>query len=253
MCFEYPFGSGKKLPPVRVDLGERQVLIQGIIDRMDILSSEESGADPQAADAKDAVRIIDYKTGSDSVNPEYFSKGYKLQLMVYMKAALEAAGGNERGMEPAGVFYFRIKDMDTDADVKAVRSGREAFEERVADAYRLEGIVLNDDAVIDSMDGEIDGVSHVIPVKVNKKEGGYVQSAGGHLMSADEFDELYRQVDNQVQRVCREICDGNIEIKPKQERIKDMQGNRRNACRYCTYRSICMFDTSFEGCRYEQV
>lgn len=21
MCFEYPFGSGKKLPPVRVDLG----------------------------------------------------------------------------------------------------------------------------------------------------------------------------------------------------------------------------------------
>lgn len=66
-------------------------------------------------------------------------------------------------------------------------------------------------------------------------------------MSADEFDELYRQVDNQVQRVCRDICDGNIEIKPKQERIKDMQGNRRNACRYCTYRSICMFVLHLKG------
>ena len=37
----------------------------------------------------DSIRIIDYKTGADTINPEYFRKGYKLQLMVYLKAALD--------------------------------------------------------------------------------------------------------------------------------------------------------------------
>lgn len=249
MWFEHSFGVGEKLPPVKVDAGKHQVLIQGKIDRLDILRSEgcpEEGVDESA----DMVRIIDYKTGSDSINPEYFKKGYKLQLMVYLKAAVDAAGEKA---QPAGVFYFKIKDLDTDADSKAVSEGKDALDKRIADAYKLEGIVLNDDNVIDSMDAEIEGTSQVIPVRISKKEGGYVSSAGGYLLTREEFEELYRQVETQVQRICGEICDGNIEIKPKRERAKDMEGNFRNACKYCGYKSICMFDTSFEGCKYEQV
>ena len=115
MQFEYSFGPGAKLPPVKVDIGERQVLIQGKIDRMDILRGAEMAGENDAVDteaAQEHVRIIDYKTGSDTINPEYFKKGYKLQLMVYLKAAVEAAGEKS---EPAGVFYFKINDLDTDA------------------------------------------------------------------------------------------------------------------------------------------
>ncbi len=267
MRFEYPFGTGRTLPPVRVDAGSREVLIQGTIDRLDILegtggesaagdtpitaaaaASEKSGTDSRAAG--ESVRIIDYKTGGDTIDPEYFMKGYKLQLMVYLKAALEASHGR---LEPAGVFYFKIRDIDLDDDKDAVAENKDVLEKKIADAYRLEGILLNDEGLINSMDGEIDGTSRVIPVKVSKKEGGYVSAAGGCLMSKEEFSELYEKVDMQVRRICTELCAGNIEIKPKREKRKDMEGNYMTACKYCSYRSICMFDTSFEGCRYENV
>lgn len=239
MRFEYPFGSGRELPPVKVDIGDRQVFIQGKIDRLDIIGDEPG-----------AVRIIDYKTGDESINPEYFMKGYKLQLMVYLKAALESPG---KSAEPAGVFYFKIRDIDMDADISAVPDNAEELEKKLADAYRLEGIMLNDEKLINSMDREIEGASHVIPVKISKKEGGYVSSAGGYLMSKEEFGQLYQQVDEQVKRICGELCAGKIDITPKREEKKDMTGNRKTACKYCSYKSICMFDTSFDGCRYEPV
>lgn len=124
-----------------MDIGSQEVLIQGKIDRLDILEGvagrddEISHGDECGDDAGDradgaygehhedsvrrdpeaeaSVRIIDYKTGSETVDPEYFMKGYKLQLMVYMKAAVDAYNGR---LEPAGVFYFKIRDVDMDAD-----------------------------------------------------------------------------------------------------------------------------------------
>lgn len=278
MRFEYPFGTGRALPPVRVDIGSQEVLIQGKIDRLDILEGvagrddEISHGDECGDDAGDradgaygehhedsvrrdpeaeaSVRIIDYKTGSETVDPEYFMKGYKLQLMVYMKAAVDAYNGR---LEPAGVFYFKIRDVDMDADSTSLPADKTGLEKKLADSYRLEGILLNDDSLISSMDSEIDGSSQVIPVKISKKEGVYVPAAGGCLMTKEEFAELYEQVDMQVKRICTELCGGNIEIKPKRESRKDVEGNYRTACRYCRYRSICMFDTSFDGCRYENV
>ena len=269
MRFEYPFGTGRALPPVRVDIGSQEVLIQGKIDRLDILEGvagdmadmQHGGADCAAEDhpesstrrdpgAEASVRVIDYKTGSETVDPEYFMKGYKLQLMIYMKAAVDAYHGR---LEPAGVFYFKIRDIDMDADNTSMPADKAGREKKLADSYRLEGILLNDDSLISSMDSEIDGSSQVIPVKISKKEGEYVPAAGGCLMTKEEFGELYEQVDMQVKRICTELCAGNIEIKPKRESRKDMEGNYRTACRYCRYRSICMFDTSFDGCRYENV
>lgn len=72
-------------------------------------------------------------------------------------------------------------------------------------------------------------------------------------MSKEEFGQLYQQVEEQVERICGEICSGSIDIRPKREKEKDMEGNYKTACKYCGYRSICIFDTSFQGCGYEQV
>ena len=234
MLFEQPFGRGCKLPPVSVDVGGKEVQIRGKIDRMDIMDS---------SDDSDAVRIVDYKTGNDSVNVDYIRSGYKLQLMIYLKAA---------GREPAGVFYFKIRDVDIDADQKKIDTSNspEALADRMADAYKLEGIVVNDMDIIESMDSEFSTASQVIPVKLSKKDNAYAASGGGHLFTREEFGELRKQVDEQVQRICREICDGSIAIAPKIEREKDLDGRQRTSCRFCNYKSICMFDTTFAGCRY---
>lgn len=243
MYFEQPFARGAQLPPIRVTAGEHEVLIKGKIDRMDVLEM------PEHEDGLEtAVRIVDYKTGGDSVDVEHFRSGYKLQLMLYLKAATQ-----KQEVKPAGVFLFKIREIDADADMKNIYPGREAMEERMEDAYKLEGIVLDDMDLIDSMDTEIGGASKVLPIKYVKKNGTYSGSSGGYLFSREEFEELSAQVDRQVDRICREICDGKIDIRPKKEKKKDMEGNYKTSCKYCSYKSICMFDTAFPGCRYERV
>lgn len=243
MYFEQPFARGAQLPPIRVTAGEHEVLIKGKIDRMDVLemAEHEDGLER-------AVRIVDYKTGRDSVDVEHFRSGYKLQLMLYLKAATQ-----KQEVKPAGVFLFKIREIDADADMKNIYPGREAMEERMEDAYKLEGIVLDDMDLIDAMDTEIGGASKVLPIKYVKKNGTYSGSSGGYLFSREEFEELSAQVDLQVDRICREICDGKIDIRPKKEKKKDMEGNHKTSCKYCSYKSICMFDTAFPGCWYERV
>ena len=243
MYFEQPFARGAQLPPIRVTAGEHEVLIKGKIDRMDVLemAEHEDGLER-------AVRIVDYKTGGDSVDVEHFRSGYKLQLMLYLKAATQ-----KQEVKPAGVFLFKIREIDADADMKNIYPGREAMEERMEDAYKLEGIVLDDMDLIDAMDTEIGGASKVLPIKYVKKNGTYSGSSGGYLFSREEFEELSAQVDLQVDRICREICDGKIDIRPKKEKKKDMEGNYKTSCKYCSYKSICMFDTAFPGCWYERV
>lgn len=243
MYFEQPFARGAQLPPIRVTAGEHEILIKGKIDRMDVLEM------PEHEDGLEtAVRIVDYKTGGDSVDVEHFRSGYKLQLMLYLKAATQ-----KQEVKPAGVFLFKIREIDADADMKNIYPGREAMEERMEDAYKLEGIVLDDMDLIDAMDTEIGGASKVLPIKYVKKNGTYSGSSGGYLFSREEFEELSAQVDRQVDRICREICDGKIDIRPKKEKKKDMEGNYKTSCKYCSYKSICMFDTAFPGCRYERV
>lgn len=243
MYFEQPFARGAQLAPICVNAGEHEVLIKGKIDRMDVLDlpEHENGLET-------AVRIVDYKTGGDSVDVEHFRSGYKLQLMLYLKAATQ-----KQEVKPAGVFLFKIREIDADADARTVVPGEAAVEERMEDAYKLEGIVLDDMDMIDSMDTEIGGASKVLPIKYVKKNGLYSGSSGGYLFSREEFEELSAQVDRQVDRICREICDGKIDIRPKKEKKKDMEGNYKTSCKYCSYKSICMFDTAFPGCRYERV
>ncbi len=261
MYFEQPFARGAELPPIRVSAGEHEVLIKGKIDRMDVLELPEHGSDaddaPETAGdeafadrtaPETAVRIVDYKTGGDAVDVEHFRSGYKLQLMLYLKAATQ-----KQDVQPAGVFLFKIREIDNDADVKSIAPGVEATEERMEDAYKLEGIVLDDMEMIGSMDTELAGTSKVIPIKYVKKSGAYASSAGGYLFTREEFDELSQQVDSQVERICQEICDGRIDIRPKKEKKKDLEGKHRTSCKYCSYKSICMFDTAFPGCWYERV
>ena len=261
MYFEQPFARGAQLPPIRVTAGEHEVLIKGKIDRMDVLEMPEHGSDaddaPETAGdeafadrtaPETAVRIVDYKTGGDAVDVEHFRSGYKLQLMLYLKAATQ-----KQDVQPAGVFLFKIREIDNDADVKSIAPGVEATEERMEDAYKLEGIVLDDMDMIGSMDTELAGTSKVIPIKYVKKSGAYASSAGGYLFTREEFDELSQQVDSQVERICQEICDGRIDIRPKKEKKKDLEGKHRTSCKYCSYKSICMFDTAFPGCWYERV
>ena len=279
MFFEEPFGTrSKRLAPIEIELERgKKAVLSGIIDRLDIIdvpAAEESGDPAAAGDSGDpddsgaptapgdacdlptsggfdAVRVVDYKTGQDEINLDHIREGYKLQLMVYMNVAGQSADSD---MKPAGVFYFKIKELEENADKKTDTAslGRE-LEDRIAKSCRLEGIMVRDENILRAMDGTIapTETSTVLPLKQNK-DGEIKQTASGELLSSEEFDELCNLTMEHVRQICQDIQSGRIDIEPKKE--KGSSGRyTKTSCRYCAYKSICLFDTSFRSCRYKLV
>ena len=252
--FEAPFGRGKPVPSIEIECGKDgaggKVYIEGKIDRVDYM---ENGR----------VKIIDYKTGHEDFNINEARKGYRLQLMTYLKAAQQGSGvagtamnggdtletalrdGDAGQLEPAGVFYFLIDDPKSDL----TGTGREKFAEKIsADLkkfFRLNGIMINDPEVIDSIAGNFDGYSDVVPLR-KKKDGTIIETGSEFLLDEADFAQLQSDVDDQLRKIANEMISGRIEIKPKKT-------DKTSPCVYCRYKGICRFDTDFKGCNYEMI
>jgi ATP-dependent helicase/nuclease subunit B len=240
--FESEFGKavGKQFPPIEVKLGDQTVFIEGKIDRVDVLQ-----------DIRDSnsryIKIIDYKSGKEKFDADEAKSGWKLQLMLYLRAALgsgslEMNKGNT--YKPAGVFYFEIAEPLIDV----TRMPEEDYSEKVKlerkKCFKLDGVVIDEQGVIESIAGEFSGHSDILPVK--KTKDGYVGTTDRKILTEEEFWELIDSVNNKVKELCFELSEGSVDIKPK--KVKD-----ETACRYCLYKSICCFDLSFEGCSYDVV
>lgn len=221
ILMEESFGEGDTLPPVEVGLeGGKMVQIHGRIDRVDLLPDG-------------LVKIIDYKSGNEVFTKQEAEKGYRLQLMLYLKAAQ----GEDK--IPAGVFYYLIKEpmLNVKADAKA---DAEKIADEVFKSYKMNGLFVDENRVIRSLDNDFECKSSVINCNFGK-EG---QLSSGEYVSREEFTKLQEAVDLKVRQFCQDLVNGEIPLRP-------MKVKNKSACTYCLYRGICRFDTTFEGCRYE--
>ena len=220
--FEAPFGRGRRIPPIPVNLGEgRTAYIEGKIDRVDYLPGER-------------VKIIDYKTGNENFSVAEAEAGYRLQLMLYLEASLE------RRMKPAGVFYFKISEPMVDASGAAI--GLEEISDKIQKSFKLNGVIVDDPNVIRNVAGDFSGISDVVPIRINKE--GLISGTGkDNLLTDEEFESLREKVREKVTDICKSLAGGGIEIHP-------MKTAATSACAYCRYKGICRFDTIFEGCSY---
>lgn len=229
--FEANFGRGSAIPPVVFDAEGDTVYIEGKIDRLDILGNER-------------VKVIDYKSGSDEFSKEEALKGWKLQLMVYLKAGMQY--GEER--KPAGVFYFHVKEPNKDMSDKSKEKISETIQNEIYKSFKMDGAVIDDPDVIESIAGEFTGTSEIISVKATGDRG-YAQSGSKKkVFTESEFEEFQKDVDKTVQKICDGIVTGDIDIFPKKH-IADGYG----ACTYCRYSSMCGFDSAFDECRYDWI
>lgn len=220
--FEAPFGRGRRIPPIPVNLGEgRTAYIEGKIDRVDYLPGER-------------VKIIDYKTGNENFSVAEAEAGYRLQLMLYLEASLE------RRMKPAGVFYFKISEPMVDASGAAI--GPEEISDKIQKSFKLNGVIVDDPNVIRNVAGDFSGISDVVPIRINKE--GLISGTGkDNLLTDEEFESLREKVCEKVTDICKSLAGGRIEIHP-------MKTAATSACAYCRYKGICRFDTIFDGCSY---
>ena len=214
MKFEEEFGRGKAIAPIEIQVEGETVLIEGKIDRFDLLPGEK-------------VKIIDYKSGSDTFSETEATSGWKLQLMVYLRAAMEEK------REPAGAFYFRISEPSVDAGTFSQDRDSQAFKDKLEDEIRksfmMDGAMVDDPDVVAAIAGDD---TRVVPLK-----------SGKNLYTQTEFAEFQKQVNTKIDKMCKELVEGNISIAPL--KIKE-----NTACKYCDYKGICMFDNRMEGCYY---
>ena len=151
--FEVGFSYTDDLNAVNFKLSEEEHMrLQGRIDRIDTYEDKD----------KLYVKIIDYKSGNTGFELLSLYHGLKLQLVVYMNAAMELFAKQNPAKEvvPAGMFYYHIDDPMVEG------TGSESEEEirrKILENLRLDGVVNTEDDIYRAMDVELSG-------KPNKKD-----------------------------------------------------------------------------------
>ena len=92
----------------------------------------------------------------------------------------------------------------------------------------MKGLLLADKEILELMESGLEG--EFIPANANKKPP-HDLSQKSSVVSSEEFDIIFRYIDNCLRSMGTELYSGNIEANPE-----------KHACEYCEYKSICRFD-----------
>lgn len=200
----------------------------GRIDRLDICELGD----------KVLVRIMDYKTGGTTFDLLSVYHGLQLQLMIYMDGALEIERKNhpDKAVEPAGIFYYNIKDPVVKADVS---SAKEEVERQIMRELRMNGLAAADKSVLDKMDSTLES----LPVSFNKN-GSFSKTSS--VATQEQFQLLERFVKEKIKNIKTTIEQGEAEIAP-------YELGRKNGCMYCPYSAVCGFDQKVPGYEYRRL
>ncbi len=276
---ELAFGGDEGgMPPIRFDLGEgRQLILVGRIDRVDLCTetAEEDPADPSCAAGRRYLRIMDYKSGFNDLDPGLIRRGLQLQLITYMRALMQAGPAALASLErpgatgegrpgsgdvredpenaagqviPAAMLYYRIDDpvirlSAQDAlRARGKQAGGEDTEDPALDQIHKKlcptGLVYADDRSIGHLDRHLSGQSDAIPVG-RKRDNSY--TAASRLITPEQFEDLSQAASDALCALAGSILDGNAAASPAilKQGIK--------ACEYCPYREACGYDPRIPG------
>ena len=223
--YEIEFGEGKQYGSISFELGGKKVRLRGKVDRADIYYDSEG---------RKYVRVIDYKSGEKSFDYSAMFYGLQMQLILYLDRICE-----EKDASPAGVLYFRLFDPSVE---KLPDTSDREIEENITAKHKMSGVVLDDDEIISAMDKNAGSQSSVIPVSRNKN--GSLSKYSSVLTSAG-FRDMQKHINRLIKKVAKDIVTGKNDIMP-------INYDKNNACTYCDYKKICLFDEHCGG-RYNEL
>ena len=162
------------------------------------------------------VRVLDYKRGSRPFSMAEAWAGLQLQLLVYL-----AAAAKKRGALAAGAFYFRMSDgylLCEDTRPEAVEAARRK-------SLRMDGPVLQDERAADAL---------------SREPGAFYRSL--RPLPEQAMDRLIARALEMASQHADGIREGVAAPSPAATR-------EGSACRYCEWRSACLFDERTDGVR----
>lgn len=210
------------IPPIKFTLedGETTGTLKGVVDRVDLLR-----------DGEDIYcKVVDYKTGDKNISLSDIKEGLNLQMLLYLFSlcqnentrARELLGCSPNGeIKPAGVVYISSKTSAFDAKIG---ENEDEIIARADDRVKRTGFLLNDEKLLTAYN--------------KNKDFKYIMSGCGEraknspLVSAEEFSEIYGELERTLVSILSELRRGNVSACPK-----DVDG--KAACMYCSMRAIC--------------
>ena len=226
-AFEIAFSKANHLQDLAYDLENgNKVFLKGRIDRLD--TCEE--------DNQLYVKVIDYKSGSTQFDLLKIYQGVQLQLVVYMNAALELekAKHDKKEVIPGGIFYYHIDDPVIEVTEEL---SEEQLRDEILRELKLDGLVNKEEDIYRAMDDAFVKKSDIIPVEL--KNGGGL-TAYSSVATTDEFHIMSEYVNHSIVKLGNDIYEGNIKVEP-------FVDGHKSSCDYCSFRSICGFDTKIQG------
>lgn len=204
---EQKFGDGGTLPPVILKPeGTGEVVLHGTIDRIDMHDGW--------------IRIIDNKSNKKSLVPAQMIEGEQLQLMLYLKAALDGMPG----AKAAGAMYFPMIDPNVSVPEDIPENALAAK----ARELKYSGVAVNDPDVLKAMDRgeEMLSIGKVLTAK------GAINKKFGWIISPGTLNGLMDAAVRKAEDLCVNMRAGDIRIAP-------LGKETELPCRYCPYSPIC--------------
>ncbi|WP_397537273.1 helicase-exonuclease AddAB subunit AddB [Rummeliibacillus pycnus] len=236
IAVEAAFGPGDPLPPLVIQLKDhKKMQMRGRIDRVDATM----------VNGKPYIRIVDYKSSAHKLDLNDVYNGLSLQMLTYLDVAIT---NSEEWLpihaEAGGVLYIHVHNpmLSTNNSL----SIEEAEKERLK-GFKMRGLLLDDYDSIIAMDDQLSesgGYSQVVPIYM-KKDGNTSPNLSS-VIAPKDMQSLTNFVRNKHKRAGEEILEGCTDISP-------FKMNQRTACEFCSYKSVCQFDTTDTNQHYRQL
>lgn len=209
---DFELEIGVDVEPMALSLPDGgTVRVVGKVDRVDVM--RQGG--------RAYVRVVDYKTGAKQFRLSDLVYGVNMQMLIYL-ATLWKNGESRYGapVVPAGVLYMPARSPKLDG----IRGEPEQeTERRRMDGLKMNGLVLDDPAVVEGMEADVKGI--FIPVK-RKKDGGY--DASSQIASLSQMGAIARHIQRMLEQMGEALHRGDIPARPLEY-----------SCDYCDYACVC--------------
>lgn len=228
-ALDYPLDSGNR------------IYLRGRIDRIDRLSKEQL---PDLAKPSDFLTVVDYKSSNHTFDLTTAYYGISLQLLTYLNG-LESnlTELDEPTARLAGALYLHLSNPKFDWK----RNQNKDLDELQLGAHEYKGILLNEPAVLDSLDQKLqDSQSVLYPLKVTKK-GGISAKKDALLVTPDQLQWLQNWNKHLIISAGNKILEGQVKLNP----YRLNEGSKRlTGLDYSDFKDIYQFDNMLDQQRY---
>ena len=192
--------------------GDMKISFSGIIDK--IKYKEE--------DNKTIIAIIDYKTGTPSLDLTTIPYGIGMQLPVYIYLAKNT--NKIKNIEVAGFYLQHILNNEI-----IVEKGQ-SYQDLKKKELLLQGYSNEDISILTKFDKSYENSNIIKSMKTNK-DGSF--SHYSKILTSTNIDYLSNIAEEKIKEAADKICNAEFTISPKKI------GDTNYGCKYCKYKDIC--------------